>query len=146
MPEIRVIEPVLFQSTAKLRVCAYARVSSDSEDQKNSFGNYFLEHAKAAFDIMGMSEPQEEKDAKYILKRLDTIEGDSISVKGLFDLCRKKEGFKTMEEFEPKLDPLIARGYLHIEVVTTGGRPTEKIYINPKYTAQKAQKSQKTRY
>lgn len=34
MREIRVIEPMIFQDTAKLRVCAYARVSSDSEDQK----------------------------------------------------------------------------------------------------------------
>ena len=32
MPEIRVIEPVIFPSVDKLRVCAYARVSSDSED------------------------------------------------------------------------------------------------------------------
>ena len=92
---------------------------------------------------MGMAEPQEEKDAKYILKRLDTIEGDSTTKRDLQQLCRKKEGFKTMEEFESKLDPLIARGYIYIETVTTGGRCTEKIYINPKYKAQKAQKAQK---
>lgn len=53
MPEIRVIEPVLFQSTAKLRVCAYARVSSDSEDQKNSFAsqvNYYTKYIQAHDD------------------------------------------------------------------------------------------------
>ena len=36
MPEIRVIEPIIFAPAEKLRVCAYARVSSDSEDQLNS--------------------------------------------------------------------------------------------------------------
>jgi len=53
VPEIRVIEPVLFQSTAKLRVCAYARVSSDSEDQKNSFAsqvNYYTKYIQAHDD------------------------------------------------------------------------------------------------
>lgn len=36
MPEVRVIQPILQQAT-KLRVAAYARVSSDSADQLNSF-------------------------------------------------------------------------------------------------------------
>ena len=40
MPQVQVIEPVnaIFQyAPPKLRVCAYARVSSDSADQLNSF-------------------------------------------------------------------------------------------------------------
>lgn len=36
MPEVRVIQPTI-QQAKKLRVCAYARVSSDSDDQLNSF-------------------------------------------------------------------------------------------------------------
>lgn len=53
MREIRVIEPMIFQDTAKLRVCAYARVSSDSEDQKNSFAsqvNYYTKYIQAHDD------------------------------------------------------------------------------------------------
>lgn len=96
-------------------------------------GLYFLEHAKAAFSIMGMGESQEEKDAKYILKRMEKIEEDYTTVSAVFNLCYKKEGFKTMEEFRPKLDILVDRGYIFIEPTTTGGRPTEKIYINPEY-------------
>ena len=38
-----------------------------------------------------------------------------------------------MEEFRPKLDILVDRGYIFIESTITGGRPTEKIYINPEY-------------
>lgn len=37
MPQISVIAPTLQREPAKLRVCAYARVSSSSEDQRNSF-------------------------------------------------------------------------------------------------------------
>ena len=40
MPQVQVIEPVnaIYRyAPPKLRVCAYARVSSDSADQLNSF-------------------------------------------------------------------------------------------------------------
>ena len=37
MAEVMVINPITSQEASKLRVCAYARVSSDSEDQLNSF-------------------------------------------------------------------------------------------------------------
>ncbi|MDF9409675.1 MAG: hypothetical protein A4E52_00796 [Pelotomaculum sp. PtaB.Bin013] len=37
MAEVKVITPIASLETNKLRVCAYARVSSDSEDQLNSF-------------------------------------------------------------------------------------------------------------
>ena len=37
MPQVRVIQPNLRASQKRLRVAAYARVSSDSADQLNSF-------------------------------------------------------------------------------------------------------------
>lgn len=37
MPELQVIQPITVQVEEKLRVAAYARVSSDSADQRNSF-------------------------------------------------------------------------------------------------------------
>lgn len=46
MAEVKVINPIASPETNKLRVCAYARVSSDSEDQLNSFVaqvNYYTE-------------------------------------------------------------------------------------------------------
>ncbi len=39
MPQVQVIEPLHSREPAKLRVCAYARVSSDSADQLNSFAS-----------------------------------------------------------------------------------------------------------
>ena len=46
MPEIRVIEPIIFAPAEKLRVCAYARVSSDSTDQRNSFASQAHDYRK----------------------------------------------------------------------------------------------------
>jgi len=37
MAEVRVINPIVSTEKSKLRVCAYARVSSDPDDQFNSF-------------------------------------------------------------------------------------------------------------
>ena len=39
MPQVQVIAPLHVSEPAKLRVCAYARVSSDSADQLNSFAS-----------------------------------------------------------------------------------------------------------
>lgn len=109
-------------------------------------GKYFLEHTKAVFDIMGLSDPQEVKDAKYILRRLNTIydnlENDktdkkdnkikSISKRDLLRLCQR---FHKMEEMEAGLQCLVEHGYISIETIKTGGkgRPSEIIYINPEY-------------
>lgn len=134
---------------ALLHCCQYigdaasVPISGDTFLRARRIGEYFLGHAKAAFCLMGMSEPQEEKDAKYILRRLDTIEGDSTSVKSLYDLCQKKKGFETMELFREVLDLLVSRGYLYIETVATGGRPSEKVYINPEYLDAKGAKGAK---
>lgn len=49
MPEVRVIQPTI-QQAKKLRVCAYARVSSDLGDQLHSFAtqvDYYTKHIQA---------------------------------------------------------------------------------------------------
>lgn len=108
-------------------------------------GDYFITHAKTAYQIMGMSETQEVKDAKYILKRLDSTGEMEISKKRLFDLCRRA-GIETVEQMEPGLRVLVQRGYVKVEKATApqnpqntqnpqkGGRPSWMICVNPQYT------------
>ena len=53
MPEVRVIQPITIQAADKLRVAAYARVSSDSADQRNSFSTqvkYYTQFIQAHED------------------------------------------------------------------------------------------------
>lgn len=100
-------------------------------------GKYYLEHSQAAFDIMGMSDPQDVKDAKYIISRLGRNDKNDktdkiISKRDLFRSCQR---FKTAEEMQPGLDVLAQHGYIAItkERAEKGGRPSEKVYINPEY-------------
>ena len=53
MPELQVIQPITVQVEEKLRVAAYARVSSDSADQRNSFSaqvKYYTQFIQAHED------------------------------------------------------------------------------------------------
>ena len=94
-----------------------------------AIGEYFLAHAKAAFQIMGLMEDQETKDAKYILKRMKEDGRAEISKRDLYQLCNGK--FSNVENMDACLSVLVKRGYLCVKKVKTRGRPTEKISINP---------------
>lgn len=105
-------------------------------------GQYYLEHSMAAFDMMGLSDPQDVKDAKYIISRIEQNTNntnntknsvESISKREVWQLC--KGHFKSVEEMEPGLQVLVERGYIAIqkEKPAGRGRPSEQIYINPAY-------------
>ena len=98
-------------------------------------GKYYLEHSKQAFDIMGLTEPQDVRDAKYIISRMDsnTKNPKNMTKRDLWHLC--KGHFKSVEEMEPGLEVLKEHGYIAIVTEKSGnrGRPSERIYINPKY-------------
>lgn len=120
-------------------------VSAETMRSAIEIGKYYLEHSKLAFDIMGLADPQEVKDAKYIISRLETNSKnsknskiDSISKRDLYDLC--KGHLKTVDEMEPGLQCLVDHGYIAIVTESQGrGRPSEKIYINPEYYKWKEQ-------
>ncbi len=107
-------------------------VSGGTMQAAITIGRYFLEHAKAAFRLMGLGESQDVKDAKYILKRIDSTGQTEISKMDLIRLCGR---FKSVEDMEPILNVLVDHGYIKIEKARTGkrGRPAETIYLNPEY-------------
>ena len=116
-------------------------VSGGTLQNAITIGRYFLDHAQAAFHLMGMGESQEVKDAKYILKRIDSIGQTEITKRDLFRLCDGR--FPNIELMEAGLKLLVDHGYLRTEKVKTGGRPTEIVILNPEYERQKGQKGQK---
>lgn len=105
-------------------------VSLDTMRAAQTIGSYFLEHTRAAFQIMGLTESQEVKDAKYILKRIKADGQKEINKRDLNRLCQK---FSTAEGMEPGLKELTRRGYIRIETVKTGkpGNPPQIIFLNP---------------
>lgn len=129
-----------------IHCCFYGReaakepVSLDTIQRAEAIGEYFLEHAQAAFRVMGLADRPEEKDAKYILKRLEADGRMELSKRDLHQLCRGK--IKRVEDMEPGIVELCKRGYIVVEVVKTGerGRPTEIVKVNP--ITQKSQNTQ----
>ena len=113
---------------------AQVPVSLETMQAAQTIGGYFLEHARAAFQIMGMSEKQDVKDARYILKRMEAAGLFNTTKRELFRQCDGR--MHSMEEMEPGLNVLVERGYIRIDKIKTGGRPTEKIIFNPEAKGQ----------
>lgn len=119
-----------------------AEVKVEAETMENAIkiGRYYLEHAKAVFMMSGMYDPPEVKNAKYILKRIDSTGLTQIGRRDVYQLCRNKKGFETSdsENFLTGLEELRRRGYIKIDRNTsTGGRPTEMVILNPLYLQQR---------
>lgn len=119
-----------------------AEVRVEAETMRNaiSIGRYYLEHAKAVFIASGAYDPPEVKNAKYILKRIDSTGEARLSKREVFRLCQHKAGFETTESiaFTSGMDELWRRGYIKIDRdKSTGGRPTETVVLNPQYLAQR---------
>lgn len=113
------------------------RVLLEADTMKSAIeiGKYYLEHSKAAFDIMGLSDPPDVQDAKYIISRLEQNDkndfNDFIQKRDALRLCQR---FEKAEDMEPGLKCLEEHGYIAIVKESQGrGRPSEKIYINPEY-------------
>lgn len=119
-----------------IHCCLYGReaakepVSLDTIQRAEAIGEYFLEHALVAFRIGGLANRPEEKDAKYIWKRLKA-DGRMELSKG--DLQRLCQIFSAAEDMEPGLKVLEDCGYLYVETVKTGkrGKPPQIIHVNP---------------
>lgn len=126
-------------------------VSGETMRNAIGMGRYFLAHAKAAFAIMGLSDPPAVKDAKYILKRIDESGLHEISKRDLFDRCKNRAGMEKVEGMEPGLNELIQRGYIRIFKADTesqksqksqnskkkSGRPSWMIEVNTIYEAER---------
>lgn len=94
-------------------------------------------HAMAAYQVMGADETYE--DAKYLLKRIESIGTDEVSKRDLWHICKGK--FKKVDEMEPALQTLIEMGYIRTVEQKTGGRPSIILLINPNTKSPKSTKS-----
>ena len=91
-------------------------------------GEFFGQHAAAAFEMMGANGADD--DAKYLMNRLKKLGGAEISER---DLLRATK-FKTAQAMEPALTDLEERGYIRrieTEKSKKGGRPSVKVILNP---------------
>lgn len=102
-----------------------------------SIAEFLSAHAVAAYQIMGADE--EHENARYLWRRIGSTGQDEMSKRDLWQLCKGK--FKRVEDMEPALQTLVNMGYIRLIEVATGGRPTKKLFVNPKTKSIKSIKS-----
>lgn len=104
----------------------------DRETMENAvtIGRYFLEHAKAAYSLMGADAVN--KNAQYLLSAIKRERLTEFSRRDAMRLCRR---FKTAESLQLVLDRLCEYGYLAAKPLPpahgAGRKPSEVYLTNP---------------
>lgn len=108
----------------------FVDVSRETMENAVKIGKYFLEHAKAAYSLMG-ADPVN-KNAEYLLEAIKRNKLTEFSRRDAMRLCRR---FKTVESLQPVLNRLCEYGYITskpTEVQNSYGRKPSEVYLtNP---------------
>lgn len=93
-------------------------------------GRYFIEHARAAFSLMGADETI--KQSRYVLNAIKNAGLAEVTRRDVQRLCRS---FKKADELQPVLDNLVDYGYLYVldngKFTGKGRPPAMKYAVNP---------------
>lgn len=112
----------------------FTEVSMETMENAVRMGEYFLEHAKAAFSLMG-ADPLN-KHSEYLLGVIKRERINEFSRRDAMRLCRR---FKTAESLQPVLNRLCEYGYITPKPVEpvpgVGRRPSEVYLTNPSVLA-----------
>lgn len=111
-------------------------ISADTMVAATNIAEFLSSHAEAAYQIMGTNDEYE--DARYLWRRIESLNQDSVSKRDLFNIC--KGHFRKVELMEPAIQTLVSMGYIKELAESTGGRPTKKIFVNPKSKSSKSSK------
>ena len=107
-----------------------AEVNADIMYNAITLGRYYIEHARAAYSLMG-ADPVI-KQCKYVLNAVKNVGLVEASKRDIMRLCRS---FRNADELQPVLDRLTEYGYIapKQDNLSKGkGRPGSKVYlINP---------------
>ena len=108
----------------------FSDVSEQTMKNAVRIGEYFLEHAKAAYSLMG-ADPVN-KQGEYLLSKIQKAQVREFSRRDAMRMCR---GIKTAESIQPILNRLCEYGYIAPKptepVLGVGRRPSEMYLTNP---------------
>ena len=105
-------------------------ISYETMLNAKKIGIYFLNHAKAAYQLMGAD--KQLQDAKYILRQLKKQRIIDITRYEIFRLCRGR--FKKDEAMTPAFELLAEYGYIReieTDYKSIGRKPSPNYNINP---------------
>lgn len=104
-------------------------VSGETMQAAIAIGEYFVEHTRSAFMLMGADEVTEK--AKYVLGKIQDKKLTEFNHKKILDICRT---IPDVETLTPVLDKLIDFGWLKNVTPEWSGRgrpPAAKYLVNP---------------
>ena len=105
-------------------------MTGDTMKAAIQIGRYFIEHARAAFSLMGAD--QKVKNCQYVM---EAIVKSGLSEFKLRDAMRMCRSLKTKEALLPVLDQLVDYGYIVLketQAYSGKGRPPAPVYmVNP---------------
>jgi len=105
-------------------------VDADTMYNAITLGRYYIEHARAAYSLMG-ADPVI-KQCKYVLNAVKNTGLVEVSKRDIMRLCRS---FRNADELQPVLDRLTEYGYIapkQDDLPKGKGRPGSRVYlINP---------------
>ena len=108
----------------------FVDVSGETMKSAVSIGRYFLEHAKAAYSLMGADTVN--KNAEYLL---EAIKRNQLTEFSRRDAMRLRRRFKTADSLQPILTRLCEYGYIAPKPADTpnvyGRKPSEVYLTNP---------------
>lgn len=108
----------------------FTDVSGETMENAVRIGEYFLEHAKAAYSLMG-ADPVN-KQSEYLMESIKREQISEFSRRDAMRLCRR---FKTAESLQPVLNRLCEYGYIAPKPMEptsgVGRRPSEVYLVNP---------------
>ena len=108
----------------------FTKVSGETMENAVRIGEYFLEHAKAAYSLMG-ADPVN-KQSEYLLSAIQRGQIAEFSRRDAMRMCRR---FHTAESLQPVLNRLCEYGYIAPKptepALGAGRRPSEVYLTNP---------------
>lgn len=108
----------------------FVDISRETMENAVRIGKYFLEHAKAAYSLMG-ADPVN-KNAEYLLAAIKRNQMSEFSRRDVMRLCRR---FKTADTLQPVLNRLCEYGYIMPKptgIQSSYGRKPSEVYLtNP---------------
>ena len=108
----------------------FIKVSGETMEKAVRIGEYFLEHAKAAYSLMG-ADPVN-KQGEYLLDAIKRGQISEFSRRDAMRMCRR---FHTAESLQPVLNRLCEYGYIAPKptepALGAGRRPSEVYLTNP---------------
>lgn len=108
----------------------FTEVSGETMENAVRIGEYFLEHAKVAYSLMG-ADPVN-KQGEYLLDAIKRGQITEFSRRDAMRMCRR---FHTVESLQPVLNRLCEYGYIAPKLTEpalgVGRRPSEVYLTNP---------------